>query len=71
MKERAEGLEKVAATDDAQQLAPTPPIGMAVGADIPPSRPPPVPAIRVRAEMSGGVDLASSSPRGHDPRGRS
>src|SRR5262252_3411603 len=71
MKDRAEGLEKVAATDDAQQLAPTPPIGMAVGADIPPSRPTSVPAIWVRTEMGGGVDLAAASPCGHDPRRRS
>ena len=51
MKERTEGFEKVAATDDAQQLTPASPIGMAVGADIPPSRPPPVPAIRVWTDM--------------------
>src|SRR5262245_60219895 len=45
MKDRAESLEKVAATDDAEQLAPASPIGMAVGAEIAPSRPPSVPAI--------------------------
>jgi hypothetical protein len=71
IKERAESLEKVAATDDAPPLAPASPIGMAVGADIPPSRPPSVPAIWVRTEMGGGVDLAAASPCGHDPRGRS
>ena len=43
IKERAESLEKVAVRDDAQQLAPASPIGMAVGAEItragPPSSP--------------------------------
>src|SRR2546425_11744344 len=43
---------------------------MAIGAEIAPSRPSPIGTVRVRAEMRGGVDLASSPPRGHDARGR-
>ena len=35
MKERPEGLEKIAATGDALQLPPGTAIGMAIGAEIP------------------------------------
>ncbi len=34
VRDGAEGLQKVAATDEAEQLAPAPPIGMTVSADI-------------------------------------
>src|SRR4029434_9240049 len=67
----AESLQKVAVTDDAQQLTPAPPIGMAVGADIAPARPALVPAMWVRTEVGSRIDLAVAPPCGHDPRGRS
>src|SRR5216683_2032562 len=70
MEEGAEGLEKRATTDHTQQLPPGTAIGMAIGAEIAPSRPSPIGTVRVRAEMRGGVDLASSPPRGHDARWR-
>ena len=41
MKERPEGLEKIAATGDAQQLPPGTAIGMAIGAEIAPAHPSP------------------------------
>ena len=71
MKERAEGLEKIAATDDTQQLPPGTATGMAIGAEIAPAHPAPIGTVRVRAEMRGGVDLAAAPPRGHDARWRS
>src|SRR5712691_5204766 len=43
---------------------------MAIGAEIAPADPSPIGTVRVRAEMGGGVDLASSPPRGHDARWR-
>ena len=69
MKNRAEGLEKRAATGDTQQLPPGTTIGMAIGAEIAPADPAAIGTVWVRAEMGGGVDLASSPPRGHDARG--
>src|SRR5213594_264630 len=66
MKDRPEALQEGAATGDAQQLAPATPIGMAVGAEIPPSRPALIRTVRIRAEMLRGIHLARSSPRGHD-----
>src|SRR6266446_3344247 len=66
MEERPERLEKVAAADHTQPLPPGTATGMAIGADIPPSDPALVPTVRIRAEMGGGVDLASSPPRGHE-----
>jgi hypothetical protein len=70
MKERAEGLQKVAATDDAQQLSPGTAVRMAIGAEIPPAHPAPIGTGRVGAEMHGGVNLAAAPPRGYDARRR-
>src|SRR5260370_30163941 len=70
MEEGAEGLQKIATTDHTQQLPPGTAIGMAIGAEIAPSRPSPIGTVRVRAEMGGGVDLAAAPPRGHDARWR-
>src|SRR5437660_6864070 len=70
MQERADGLQKVAATGDTQQLPPGAAIGIAIGAQIAPPHPAPIRTVRVWAEMGGGVDLASSPPRGHEARGR-
>ncbi|HEY5868779.1 MAG TPA: hypothetical protein VI542_25000 [Candidatus Tectomicrobia bacterium] len=66
VKDRAEGLEKIATTHDTQQLPPGTTTGMAIGAEIAPAHPVLVPTVRIRAEMGGGIDLASSPPRGHD-----
>src|SRR5262245_28203385 len=63
MKERAEGLQKIAAADHAQQLAPGTATGMAIGAEIAPAHPAPIATIRVRAAMGGGVDLTTASSR--------
>src|SRR5215467_14008233 len=62
MKDGAEGLQKVAATGDAQQLAPGAPIGMAVGAEITPAHPAAIGTVRIRAEMRGGVDVTVAYP---------
>jgi hypothetical protein len=70
VQERAEGLEKIAATGDTQQLPPGTATRMAIGAEIAPAHPAPIGTVWVGAEMSGGVDLASASPRGHDARWR-
>jgi hypothetical protein len=68
MKDRAEGLEKVAAADHAQQLSPGTATGMAVGAEIAPAHPAPIGAVRVGAEMRGGIHLAAASSRHDDTR---
>ena len=65
MKERAEGLEKIATTGDTQQLPPGTATGMAVGAEIAPARPAPIGTVRIGAEMVRGVDLTAASSR-HD-----
>jgi len=65
MKEGAEGLQKIAATGDTQQLPPGTATGMAIGAEIAPADPTPIGTVRVRAEMGGGVDLAAAPPRRH------
>src|SRR5262249_2575769 len=49
--EGPEGLQKVAATDDAQQLPPGTAIGMAIGAQIAPAPPAAIGTGRVGAEM--------------------
>ena len=71
MEERAEGLQKVAMTGDAQQLPPGTATGMAIGAEIAPAHPAPIGTVRVRAEVHRGVDVAAAPPRGHEARGRS
>ena len=67
MEERAEGLQKIATTDDAQQLPPGTAIGMAIGAEIPPAHPAAIGTVRVRAEMVPGVHLALAATGGGDP----
>src|SRR5262249_6524958 len=52
VEDRTEGFQKVAATDDAEQLAPVPPTRMAVGAEIAPAHPTAIGTIRVGAEMA-------------------
>src|SRR5216684_278640 len=61
MKDRAMGLEEVALTTAAMQLAPGGAAGMTIGAEITE----PHPAL-IRAEMLRGIHLARPSPRGHD-----
>jgi hypothetical protein len=51
VQERAEGLEKIAATGDTQQLPPGPAMGMAIGAEIAPAHPAPIGTVRIGAEM--------------------
>ena len=70
MKERAAGLEKVAATGDTQQLPPGTAPGMAISAEMPPAHPAARGTVQVGAAMGGGVDLASSPPRGRHAWGR-
>src|SRR2546429_4115696 len=70
MKDRAEGLEKIAATGNAQQLPPGTATRMAIGAEIAPAHPAAIGTVRVRAEVRRGIHLASAPPRGHDARGR-
>jgi hypothetical protein len=67
MQERAKGLQKIAATDDAQQLAPGTTIGMAIGAEIAPADPAAIGTIRVGADMVPGVHLALGATGGGDP----
>ncbi|SRR6266487_234415 len=71
MQERAEGLEKIAATDDAQQLAPGTATGMAIGAEIAPADPAPIGTVRVRTKVRRGVDLAAAPSRRHEAWWRS
>src|SRR5262249_6358491 len=65
MKERAEGLEKIASTGDAEQLPPGTATRMAIGAEIAPADPAAIGTVRVGAEMRGGVDL-TTAPSRHD-----
>src|SRR5262249_57959021 len=69
MKDGAKGFEKIAATHDAQQLAPGTAVGMAVGAEIAPADPALIRTVRVRAEMHRGIHLAAAPPCGHNTRG--
>jgi hypothetical protein len=69
MKDGAEGLKKIAATGDAEQLPPGAPIGMAIGAEIAPAHPAAIGTVRVGAEMAGGVDLTPTSARHDDAWG--
>src|SRR5215468_6774429 len=70
VKERAEGLEKIATTDHTQQLPPGTATGMAIGPEIAPADPAPIGTVWVRAEMRGGVHLAAAPPCGHNARWR-
>ena len=71
VKDRAEGLQKRAATGDAQQVSPGTPTGMAIGAEIAPADSAPIGTVRVRAKMGRGVHLAAAAARHDDARGRS
>ena len=71
VKDRAEGLEKIATTDHTQQLPPGTATGMAIGAEIAPAHPAPIGTVRVRAEMRRGVDLTAAPSRQDDARWRS
>src|SRR5262249_31243946 len=66
VEDRAESLQKVAATDGAQQLPPGTATGMAIGTEIAPAHPAPIGTVWIRAEMGGGVHLTAAPPRGHD-----
>src|SRR5262245_46139008 len=55
MEEGAEGLEKIAATNDAQQLSPGTAIGMAIGAEIAPSDPAAIRTVWVGAKVRRSV----------------
>src|SRR5262249_12849890 len=68
MKDRAEGLEKVATTGDTQQLPPGTATGMAISAEIPPAHTAAICTVPVGAEMGGGADWASA-PRGGEEGG--
>ena len=70
MKDGAEGLQKVAATGDAQQLALGAPIGMTVGTEIAPAHPAAIGTIRIGAEMHGGVDVTAAPSCHNNARGR-
>src|SRR5215475_12504077 len=70
MKDGAEGLQKIATTDDTQQLPPGTATGMAISAEIAPAHPAPIGTVRVRAEVRRGIHLAAAPSRGHDARGR-
>ena len=69
MKNRAEGLQKRAATGDAQQLPPRTATRMAIGAEITPAHPAMVSTIRIGADMVPGVDLTAASAHHDDARG--
>src|SRR2546428_4175881 len=66
MKDRAMGLEEVALTTAAMQLAPGGAAGMTIGAEITEPHPALIRTVRIRAEMLRGLHLARPSPRGHD-----
>ena len=66
MKNRAEGLQKIAATGDTQQLPPGTAIGMAIGAEIAPADPALRGTCRVGAKVRRGVGLTMATPRGYD-----
>src|SRR5438128_11093105 len=70
MKDRAMGLEEVALTTAAMQLAPGGATGMTIGAEIAEPHPALIRTVRIRAEMLRGIHLARPSPRGHDAGGR-
>src|SRR5919197_772473 len=58
----AHGFEKIAATNDAQQLSLGTAVGMPISAEIAPAAPAPVGTVRIGAEMACGVDLAAAPP---------
>src|SRR5712691_841445 len=66
MKDRAMGLEEVALTTAAMQLAPGGAAGMPIGAEITEPHPALIRTIRMRAAMLRGIHLARPSPRGHE-----
>src|SRR5262249_16577507 len=66
MKNCAKGLQKIAATGDAQQLPPGTATRMPIGAEIPPAHPAAIGTVGVGAEMRGGIHVATAPPCGHD-----
>src|SRR4029453_10054490 len=70
MQDRAEGLEKRAATGDAQQLPPGTTTRMAIGPEIAPADPAPIGTGWVGAEMRGGIYRVAGYVRGTEQRGR-
>src|SRR5205809_2310794 len=69
MKDRAEGLEEIAATGDAQQLPPGTTTRMAIGPEIAPADPAPIGTVWVGAAMRGGIHLAAASSHHDEARG--
>src|SRR5262245_2455221 len=69
MEKGAEGLQKVVATHDAQQLPPGTAVGMPIGAEIAPAHPAPIRTVRMGAEMLRGIDLTAASARHDNARG--
>jgi len=69
MEDGPEGLQKVAVTDDAQQLPPGTTTGMAIGTEIAPAHPAPRGTVGIGAEMVRGVDLTAASARHDKARG--
>ena len=63
VKKRAMGFKEISTTGAAMQLPPSSTIGSAIGADIFSIQPAVVRAIRIRAVMTLGVDLAGTTAR--------
>jgi len=61
MKDGAVRLREIALARDTLQLAPRLTAGMPIGADVATAKPPMVGTIRIRAEVSVGVDGAPTS----------
>src|SRR5262249_40780591 len=66
VKDGAEGLQKVAATDHTQQLSPWTAVRMPISAEVAPAHPAAIGTVWVGAELGGGVHLATAPPCGHD-----
>jgi len=70
VKDRAESLEKRAATGDTPQLPPGTAARMAIGAAMAPAHPAPIGTVWVGAEMRGGIHLAATTSRHDEARWR-
>jgi len=70
VKDRAEGLQKLATTHSTPQLPPGTATGMAIGAEIAPAHPATIGTVRVGAEVRRGVDLAAAPSRHDEARWR-
>src|SRR5215510_15120799 len=62
MEYRAQGLQEVTATGQAEKLPPGTAMGMAIGTQVAPSHPTPVRTVRVGTEMGSGIDQTAASP---------